>query len=172
MNKARDIYFFDTITSETVKNLIDGVIRYVDEDPNELITLYVSSAGGKYYAAQIFFEWVRLKQVSLQTFALSSVNSAAILLYAAGTKRLASELADFYFHEMKRTFANQELDFRQLVEESEDLSFLENKGLQLIGGACGCTTDKLASLCQTSTRLTAYQAKELGLVHEVVPLKP
>jgi ATP-dependent Clp protease protease subunit len=89
------------IESNSINRLLSSVGLAVEKGATE-ITLCLNSSGGTTDQAFYAYEILRAMPVMLTTFNLGYVQSAAMLLFMAGAKRLAVPHAQFLMHATTR----------------------------------------------------------------------
>ena len=92
------IRFFADVNSQTIASLIEQVEGNIRAGKTD-ITLNISSGGGDPMAALAAFQYLRGRPITLTTHNFGQTASAAIILFAAGTKRYSTSLGSFVIHE-------------------------------------------------------------------------
>ena len=138
-------------------------------DPERDITLYINSPGGSQTALTAMYDTMQYVKPAIQTVCLGQAASAAAVLLAAGSpgKRLALPNARVMIHQPRisegsraqasdiEIYAEEILRMREWLEDT--LAF-----------HTGQTAEKVRGDIERDTFLSAAQAKEYGIVDEVL----
>lgn len=96
--KSGTIRLFGGIDAQTMANLANMVDQYIKSGITDL-TLNISSPGGDVGAAISIYEYLKGRPLNITTHNFGTVDSAAVIIFAAGSKRLCSPLGRFVLHE-------------------------------------------------------------------------
>jgi len=89
--KSREIYLFDEISSETVRDTIED-IRYLDKDKRKrAIHLFLHSPGGEMSSGFALIDIMLNCKCPIYTYALGEICSMAPAIFVAGVKRFISK---------------------------------------------------------------------------------
>lgn len=105
----RDITIIGEINREKEEKIINKLLdidkfyrikinENSDYDPYP-INIYISSCGGRYESALAIYNTIRSMCVKVNTFAISSIYSSALLIFLAGYNRYSYNNVLFMFHE-------------------------------------------------------------------------
>ena len=166
MEKKRAVHLIGDVTPESISRLSDQVFQLWQEDPEGEITLYVGSVGGGVTAGLAFYELVRACKIPLVTIGLGNVGSMGLIVWAAGTRRLATANTQFLIHELRRHFENEWLRTSDLETGLYNLKLDEDTLLQIIAGICGQSREELHAIAHLERSLTVKEAVDLGLLRE------
>ena len=98
MNNVVSINFVQDIDFQSCNNLI----KLVEKLPsNSTLRININSLGGTVSAGIAMYNYLKSKEITVWTHNLGDVQSAAILLYLAGTKRTAEAISKFVIHPIK-----------------------------------------------------------------------
>ncbi|MDE1975057.1 MAG: ATP-dependent Clp protease proteolytic subunit [Patescibacteria group bacterium] len=95
----------------------------------------------------------------------------AIPIFAVGNRRLVTKHTDFYFHELGNTFDKEErLSVSDIRTKEKSLATSQGWYSDFIAQQTGdkFTATKVLALMKEETFLLPEQAKELGLVHDII----
>ena len=85
--KNLKISFTGSVNEENVRAFITEIKNLVEKNPeSESLTIYISSPGGNVDIAVELFNFLKLLDCTIKTVNISCVNSAAIIIFAAGTE--------------------------------------------------------------------------------------
>ena len=138
-------------------------------DPERPISMYINSPGGSFTAMSAIYDTMQYIKPDIQTVCLGMAASAAAILLAAGTKgkRLALPNSTILIHQPSMgqgTYgqssdieiqANEILRIRTLMEE-------------MLAGATGQSVERVSADVDRDKYLTADQAKEYGIIDDVL----
>ncbi len=165
----RIIFLGVQVDDASADDVIAQLIVLESQDPDRDILLYINSPGGSFTALTAIYDTMQYVRPDIQTFVLGQAASAAAVLLGAGApgKRYALPNARVMIHQpaMEGTGgmasdleiqANEVLRMRTWLEET--LALHTGRSEELVRK--DIERDKI---------LTAAQAKDYGLVDEVLP---
>ena len=160
------------IDINTAQNLIIYINNQIYSSNIEKLKIIISSNGGDVDSAIRIYSYLKALSIEIETIALSQIDSAANIIYAAGSKRIAIKGCRFFLHE--GTFTNGSQTATLHVHEEAITIFKEllKKHIGILSKETGKKEKKISKLLQESSILTAERAKELGLVHEILEKLP
>lgn len=137
-------------------------------DPESPITMYINSPGGSFTALTAIYDTMQYVKPQIQTVCLGQAASAAAVLLAAGSpgRRLALPNARVLIHEpAMEGVQGQASDIAIVADEIERMNqWLINTLAQ----HSGTSAEQIAKDIKRDKILTAEQAKEYGLVDQVL----
>jgi ATP-dependent Clp protease protease subunit len=112
------------IDGESVNEIIEVIYNINEEDAKktqkEPIKLIVNSPGGDVYHGFALVDVISNSQTPIHTICHGHAMSAALVVYAAGHKRFASQRATFMYHEMSWLTHQEKLQYHlQEAKEGE-----------------------------------------------------
>ena len=138
------------------------------QDSDGLITMYINSPGGSFTALTAIYDTMQYIKPDVQTVCLGQAASAAAILLAAGAKgkRLMLPNARVLIHQpaIDQGFGKAteiEIQAKEMLRMRE---WLENT----LAKHTGRDVDKIRKDIEVDTFLTAPEAKEYGIVDEVL----
>ena len=164
------IIFLGTPVDDQVANLLIAQLLILEsEDPDKDIIMYINSPGGEITGLFAIYDTMQYIKPEVQTVCLGQAASAAAVLLAAGTpgKRLALPNARVMIHQPRISEGSraQASDIEIYAEEILRMrDWLENT----LAIHSGQTPEKIREDIERDTFLSAAQAKEYGLVDEVL----
>jgi ATP-dependent Clp protease protease subunit len=169
--EERVIFLGVQVDDASANDVMAQLLHLEHEDPDRDITIYINSPGGSFTSLMAIYDTMQFVRPDIQTVALGQAASAAAVLLAAGTKgkRLALPNARVLIHQpaTEGTYgqvsdleiqANEIQRVRRLMETT--LSKHTNK-----------TADEVRQDIERDKILTAEQAKEYGIIDEVLPYR-
>lgn len=162
------IVFIGTALDDTVANLTVAQILYLArEDPEREIRLYIHSPGGGIYAGLAIYDTMQIVQCPIETIAVGSTASMGTVLLAAGTpgRRYALPNATIHIHQPLGGVQGQATEIQIQAEEILRLRKLLN---EIMSKHTGQSFERIARDTERDFFMTADQAKEYGIVDEVL----
>jgi len=166
------IVFLGTPIVDQVANVIIAQLLYLErEDPDKGINLYINSPGGVISAGLAIYDTMRLIKPEVSTICIGMAASMATVLLAGGnkSKRYALPNSTIHMHQPMGGAQGQASDIEIAARE---IIRLQDKIRTILSENTGQTYDKIAQDTDRDYYLTAEQAKEYGLVDEILRSKP
>jgi len=160
------------LSTHSVKKVRDKIEELVAIDSTAWITLEIMSSGGECLPVYGLYDWIRGLNTPIQTIGYGQVSSMAVILFLAGKHRVVASHCFFVIHEMAQTYTqNSRLDISEHFGAINSLVFWEKRYIKTIRQRCKRPPSKkhLEEMIKAETRLTAKDALEWGLAHEILP---
>ena len=162
------IIFIGTPIDDQVANLAIAQMLFLEaEDPDKDINIYINSPGGSVTAGLAIYDTMRFIKPSISTICLGQAASMGAVLMAAGTKgkRFALPYSRFLLHQLSggaRGMATDiEIQANEIVRIGEMID-------EILSSHTGQPIDKISADSQRDFFMGAKEAKEYGLVDEVL----
>ena len=166
------IIFLGAPIDDIFANLIIAQLLFLEaEDPEKDINLYVNSPGGSVTAGLGIYDTMQYVKPPINTICLGQAASMGAFLLAAGTKgkRFALPNARVMIHQPMGGFQGQatEIDIhaREILKIRERLN-------EIMAKHTGQPLDKIALDTERDYFLSAEEAKQYGLIDEVITRPP
>ncbi len=163
------IIFLGTAIDDMVSNLIVAQLLFLQsDDPDKDISLYVNSPGGSVTAGLAIYDTIQFLKPKVCTYCIGQAASMGAVLLTAGAtgKRFALPNARIMIHQpwggAEGTASDIQIQAQEILRMKQDLSKILAKH----------TKQPLEKILKDSDRdffMSAQEAKEYGLVDEVVP---
>lgn len=160
------------IDVNTANNLITYLNGQIYRTDIKKLKLIISSPGGDVDSAIRIYAYLKALSIEIETIALSQIDSAANIIYSAGSKRVAIKGCRFFLHEGTFTTGAQTTTLHNHEETLAIFQDLLKRHTDILSKEMGQEKKEINKLLQESTILTAEKAKELGLVHEILEKLP
>jgi ATP-dependent Clp protease protease subunit len=162
------IVFLGTPIDDTVANLIMAQLLHLEsEDPDKDIALYINSPGGDITSLFTIYDTMQYIKPDVQTIVMGQAASAAAVLLAAGAagKRYALPHSRVLIHQPHGGAQGQAVDIEIQAKE-----ILRYRALldQILSEHTGQTLEKIGHDTDRDFIMTAEQAKDYGIVDEVI----
>ena len=166
--KDRIIFLGGEINDDVANTVVAQMLFLEMEDPDADICLYINSPGGSVTAGMAIYDTMQYIKPDVQTVCLGQAASAAAILLAAGAKgkRLMLPNARVLIHQpaIDQGFGKAteiEIQAKEMLRMRE---WLENT----LAKHTGRDIEKIRKDIEVDTFLTAQEAKEYGIVDEVL----
>lgn len=163
-----NIIFLGTPIDDTVANLICAQLLHLEsENPDRDISLYINSPGGDINALFAIYDTMSYIKPDITTICFGQAASAAAVLLAAGAagKRLALPHARILIHQ---PYAGAQGQVSDLQIASREIQRLKTELEELLAHHTGQPVERIASDTDRDFVMTAEQAKEYGIIDEVI----
>lgn len=160
------IVFNGPINQVTVGRLIIAVQEKVARGAQS-ITILMNSNGGEVDAALAAYGYLRGLKVSLTTHNFGIVDSSAVIVYCAGTKRLASPDSRFVLHGISIVFKEVPIDENQVSEHLRIMQLQTTAMATIFAKTTGKAPQVVKDAISAKTALTSQQAKDWSFVTEI-----
>ena len=166
------IIFLGTAIDDDVANLVIAQMLFLEsEDPDKDVHLYINSPGGIVTSGLAIYDTVQYIRPNVSTLCMGQAASIAALLLAAGEKgkRYALPHSRILIHQPMGGFQGQASDVdiqaREILRLREELNRIMVKHTSQPVERIQADTDR-------DFYMTGHQAKEYGIVDEVVIQRP
>lgn len=170
MGQRIAIEFTSGVSSNSVGSLLKHLNRVL---PGDELLLLISSSGGNNIAARAAFSALANlpKSCSLTTVGCGTVDSAAILLYCAGRKRLSLPHTRFLIHSAAWDL-NEKVHVLRAKEIYELLVSDNHSTAVVLSESLGMELEAAIRLVNLGVVWTTEKAMQQNLVHEICDSKP
>ena len=162
------IVFLGTPIADQVSNLIVAQLLYLErEDPEKDISLYINSPGGVISSGLAIYDTMNLLKCDVSTICVGLAASMATVLLSSGTKgkRYALPNATVHMHQPIGGAQGQASDIEIAARE---ILRMQDMIRNIISGNSGQSYERVARDTDRDYYLSAVEAKEYGIVDEVL----
>ncbi len=162
------IIFLGTPVDDMVANVIVAQFLFLQmNDPKKDIHFYINSPGGSVSAGLAIYDTMQWLTCDVNTYCIGMAASMGAVLLCAGTKgkRFALPNADIMIHQVLGGAEGQASDVEIRVKH---MLRLKQRLNTLISHHTGQAYEVVERACDRDNFMTAAEAKEFGLVDEVV----
>jgi ATP-dependent Clp protease protease subunit len=163
-----NIIFLGTPIDDQIANLIVAQLLFLEaEDPEKDINLYINSPGGSITAGMAIYDTMQFIRPDVTTICVGQCASMGALLLGAGAKgkRFALPNSRILIHQPSGGSQGQATDIRIQAEEILRMRELTS---QIIAKHSGQSYDRVEQDVERDKIMSAMQAKEYGLIDEVI----
>ena len=162
------IIFLGTPINDQVANLLVAQLLYLDrEDPERDISVYINSPGGVISSGLAILDTMNLIRPDVSTICVGLAASMATVLLCAGTKGKRYALPNSTVH-MHQPIGGAQGQASDVEIAAREMLRLQDKVRQMISESTGQPYEKIAKDTDRDYYLTSAQAKDYGLIDEVL----
>jgi len=165
------IIFLGTPINDDIANVVIAQLLFLEsEEPEKDIMIYINSPGGHVTAGLAIYDTMQYVRCDVATICMGQAASMGAFLLAAGTKgkRMCLPHARVMIHQPLAGFQGQATDIdihaREILKTRDTLN-------ELLGKHTGQPITKIKEDTERDYFMSAEQAKEYGLVDEVITQK-
>lgn len=166
------IVFMEGVIDDSSANLAVMKLLYLQyENKKQEIHFYINSPGGSVTSTLALYDTMQFLECPIATYVIGMAASGAAVLLAGGTKgkRFALPHATVMIHQPHGSIGGQVSDIEIQCEEILRMKRIFN---EIISKHTGQPVEVVARETERDRYLTAQQAKEYGLVDEVLAKLP
>ena len=163
-----NIIFLGTPIDDQIANLIVAQLLFLEaEDPEKDINIYINSPGGIVTAGLAIYDTMQFIRPDVTTICVGMCASMGALLLTAGAKgkRFALPNSRILIHQPSGGMQGQATDVRIHAEELIRIRELTS---QILAKHTGQDMEQIEADVERDRYLSAIQAKEYGLIDEVI----
>ncbi|OZG55659.1 ATP-dependent Clp protease proteolytic subunit [Bifidobacterium tissieri] len=164
----RIIFMGVQVDDTSADDIMAQLLVLESQDPNRDVMMYINSPGGSMTAMTAIYDTMQYIKPDVQTVCLGQAASAAAILLAAGThgKRLMLPNARVLIHQpaMGQDFGKA----TEIEIQAREMLRLRTWLEETLAKHTGQDIEKIRKDIEVDTILTASQAKEYGIVDEVL----
>jgi ATP-dependent Clp protease protease subunit len=168
--EERIIFLGVQIDDASANDVMAQLITLESIDPDRDILMYINSPGGSMTSMMAIYDTMQYIQPDIQTFCLGQAASAAAVLLSAGTagKRMALPNSRILIHQPAiESGYGQSSD---LEIQAREIQRMRTAMEQVLAKHTGKPEDEIRRDIERDKFLTAFDAKEYGLVDEVLTM--
>jgi ATP-dependent Clp protease, protease subunit len=163
------IIFLGTPIDDHVANLVTAQLLFLaSEDPEKDISVYINSPGGSISAGMAIYDTMQFVRPDVVTYCVGQAASIAAVLLAAGTpkKRYALPNSRVLIHQpwmsgLSGQATDIDIHAKEIIRTRASLN-------KLLAHHTGQSVDKIEKDVERDFIMTAHQAKDYGLVDEII----
>ncbi|PKN10985.1 MAG: ATP-dependent Clp endopeptidase, proteolytic subunit ClpP [Deltaproteobacteria bacterium HGW-Deltaproteobacteria-5] len=166
------IIFLGTAIDDNVANVVVAQMLYLEaEDPDKEIFFYLNSPGGHVSSGMAIYDTMQYIKPPISTVCMGQAASMAAILLAAGEKgkRFALPHARILIHQPLGGFQGQATD---IDIQAREILRLKDELNRILSELTGQQLEKIMNDTERDYFMTSAQAKEYGLIDEIVVRKP
>lgn len=175
--RAMDIYslllkeriiIMGTPINDQIANLIVAQLLFLArEDPSKPIRMYINSPGGQVYSGMAIYDTMQQVECPVSTVAVGFTASFGTVLLTAGTKGMRYALPNTTIH-MHQPLGGAQGQASDIQIQANEILRLRSSLTNILSKHTGQTEERIADDTDRDIYMTAADAKEYGLVDEVL----
>src|SRR5690348_10872594 len=162
------IIFLGTPIDDTIANLIMAQLLHLEsEDPDKDISLYINSPGGEITGLFAIYDTMQFVKPDVSTICIGQAASAAAVILGAGEKgkRFILPHARVLIHQPHGGAQGQAVDIQI---QAKEITRMRETLDEILAHHTGQTVEKVAADTDRDFIMGANEAKEYGIVDEVI----
>ncbi|ULQ58444.1 ATP-dependent Clp protease proteolytic subunit [Flavihumibacter rivuli] len=166
------IIFLGYPINDEVANIVTAQLLFLEStDRTRDIQIYINSPGGSVYAGLGIYDTMQFITPDVATICIGMAASMGAVLMCAGTKgkRTALKHSRIMMHQPSGAIGGQASDIEITVNE---IKKLKKELYEIISSHTGKPVKQVEKDCDRDYWLTSTEAKEYGLVDEVLFVNP
>jgi ATP-dependent Clp protease protease subunit len=169
--KDRIVILGTPINDDVANTIIAQLLFLESEDPDKDINLYVNSPGGVVTSGLAIYDTIQFMKAPVSTICVGQAASMGAVLLAAGAKgkRYALPNSRIMIHQPSGGAQGQATDIE--IQAREILKMRENLN-KILAHHTGKSLEKVSEDVERDYFLSAQEAKDYGLVDEILTKRP
>ena len=168
--KDRIIMVSDEVNDQMANSVVAQLLFLAADDPDKDISLYINSPGGSTSAGFAIFDTMQYINPDVRTICTGMAASFGAMLLLAGTKgkRFALPNSEIMIHQPLGGARGQATDLE--ISAKRILKLREHIN-EIIADRTGQSVEKVAFDTDRDYFMSAYEAKEYGIIDEIIEKK-
>ena len=165
--KDRIIFIGGPVEDHLADVVIAQILFLVSENKNQDINIYINSPGGSVTSGLAIYDTMQFVQCDIATYCLGQASSMGAVLLAAGTtgKRHSLPNARILIHQ---PWGGVQGTASDITIQAKEIDRLKRNLIDILAKHTGQTVDKVTKDTDRDFFMSADQAKDYGLVDEVI----
>lgn len=169
--KDRIIFLGDEVNDATAGLIVAQLLFLESEDPDKDIHLYINSPGGSITAGMAIYDTMQYIKPDVSTICIGMAASMGAFLLAAGAKgkRLALPNSEIMIHQplggTRGQATDVEIHAKRILKMKDTLN-------QILSERTGQPLEKIQMDTERDNFMSSIEAKEYGLIDEVITNRP
>ena len=166
----RIIFLADQVTDATASLVVAQLLYLEAKDPDKDIQLYIDSPGGSITAGMAIYDTMQYIKCDVSTICIGMAASMGAFLLAAGEKgkRFALPNSEVMIHQPLIAGGGLSGQTTDIKIYTDHLVNTKKKMNEILAERTGQTYEKLCEDTERDNVMTAQEAKEYGLIDEVI----
>lgn len=166
----RIIFLADQVTDATASLVVAQLLYLEAKDPDKDIQLYIDSPGGSITAGMAIYDTMQYIKCDVSTICIGMAASMGAFLLVAGEKgkRFALPNSEVMIHQPLIAGGGLSGQTTDIKIYTDHLVNTKKKMNEILAERTGQTYEKLCEDTERDNFMTAQEAKEYGLIDEVI----
>jgi ATP-dependent Clp protease, protease subunit len=165
------VNFYANVSEGSVNDLINFVTaQLAQQNPKKIfdeLIIQISSSGGSSDHGLLAYNFLKQISIPKTTIGMGNVDSAAIMIFSAGDKRIAMPSCRFVLHEAIATLGGQ-FTATKLGEMSKLVQRITDDYSDVVAGVTGAEKRKIKKEVKEGSVMSSEEARKTGLVTEIL----
>ena len=168
--KDRIIFLGEEINDAVASTVVAQLLFLESEDPGKDIHMYINSPGGSVTAGMAIYDTMQYIKCDVCTYCIGMAASMGAFLLAAGEKgkRFALPNSEVMIHQPLIAGGGLSGQTTDIKIYTDHLVNTKKKMNEILAERTGQTYEKLCEDTERDNFMTAQEAKEYGLIDEVI----
>ncbi|KOA18219.1 ATP-dependent Clp protease proteolytic subunit precursor [Clostridium homopropionicum DSM 5847] len=168
--KDRIIFLGEEVNDVTASLVVAQLLFLEGEDPDKDIYLYINSPGGSITAGMAIYDTMQYIKPDVSTICVGMAASMGAFLLASGAKgkRFALPNSEIMIHQPLGGFKGQATD---IDIHAKRIMKIKNNLNKILSERTGKSLEQIEKDVERDYFMEAYEAKEYGLIDDVVTRK-
>ena len=169
--KERVIFLVGEVNDQTANLVVAQLLFLESENPDKDISLYINSPGGSVTAGMSIYDTMQFVKPDVSTMCLGFAASMGAFLLAAGAKgkRYSLPNSKVMIHQVLGGARGQATD---IEIQARDILRTKAQMYRILAERTGQTLEKIQQDTERDYYMTADEAKDYGLVDQVIANRP
>ena len=169
--KERVIFLVGEVNDQTANLVVAQLLFLESENPDKDISLYINSPGGSVTAGMSIYDTMQFIKPDVSTMCLGFAASMGAFLLAAGAKgkRYSLPNSKVMIHQVLGGARGQATD---IEIQARDILRTKAQMNRILAERTGQTLEKIQQDTERDYYMTADEAKDYGLVDQVIANRP
>ncbi|MFH1575630.1 MAG: ATP-dependent Clp endopeptidase proteolytic subunit ClpP [Candidatus Nealsonbacteria bacterium] len=168
--KERIVFLAGPINDVVANSIIAQMLFLASQDPKKDIQLYVNTPGGSVTAGMAIYDTMQYVKCPISTVCVGLAASMGATLLAAGAKgkRFALPNSQIMMHQVAGGVSGEAIEIEITAKQ---ILKIKDKLNKILAKHTGQSLDKISKDTDRDFYLDAQEAKEYGLIDEVIKTK-
>ena len=165
------IIFIGTDITDSVANVVVAQLLFLKmEDPKKDVHIYINSNGGYINSGLAIYDTMQWLGCTVNTYCIGQASSMGALLLMAGTKgkRFALPNSRIMIHQPSGGVGGTSAD---IALQAKEILYIKSRIHEIMAQCTGQSLEKVAIDSERDFYMSPEQAKEYGIIDEVVTTK-
>jgi ATP-dependent Clp protease protease subunit len=168
--RDRIIFLSGPVTDQATNSIIAQLLFLASRDPKKDIQLYINSPGGVVTAGLALYDTMQYVKCPVSTVCVGMAGSMAAIILAAGSKgkRFALPNSEILLHQVMGGVTGEavevEITAKQIIKIKDKLN-------RILAKHTGQPLEKVEKDTDRDFYLSAFEAKDYGIIDEVIKIK-
>ncbi|HPB18257.1 MAG TPA: ATP-dependent Clp endopeptidase proteolytic subunit ClpP [Candidatus Cloacimonas sp.] len=168
--KDRIVFVGGVIEDNLANTVVAQLLHLEGEDPERDIYMYINSPGGVISAGLAIYDTMQYIKPSVSTICIGQAASMAAVLLAAGApgKRTALPNSRIMIHQPMGGAQGQATD---IEIQAKEILYLRGRMNEILHNHSGQSIEKILEDTERNYFMSAEEAKEYGIIDEVISVR-